>query len=73
MGWFGSSKEPSPTKTETPEKPNPPPVELAKPIPRQKLPDDLQKLVDREDNFFDRLYDGKYVQTQVQKSRQCHA
>lgn len=30
-------------------------------IPRgQKLPKDLQKLVDKDDSFFDDLYDGQY-------------
>lgn len=39
-----------------------PPEALAKPIPREKLPKDLQRLVDREDDFMDRLYEGRYAQ-----------
>ena len=38
-----------------------PPEALAKPIPREKLPKDLQKLVDREDDWMDRLYEGRYA------------
>jgi len=35
-----------------------PPAALSKPLPREKLPNELQKLVDRDDDFFDALYDG---------------
>lgn len=28
------------------------------PLPREKLPQDLQKLVDNEESFMDQLYDG---------------
>jgi hypothetical protein len=30
-------------------------------MPREKLPEKLQKIVDDEDTLFDQLYDGKYV------------
>ena len=59
MGWFGSDKkseEQSSAQTK-----QQPPEDVSKPIPRQKLPTDLQKIIDREDDFFDRLYEGKYV------------
>lgn len=36
------------------------PASLSKPLPREKLPKDLQKIVDKEDDFFDALYDGQY-------------
>ena len=29
--------------------------------PREKLPDELQKIVDDEDSLMDALYDGTYV------------
>ena len=29
-------------------------------IPREKLPQDLQKIIDKDDGFFDDLYDGQY-------------
>jgi len=35
------------------------PASLSKPLPREKLPKDLQKIVDKEDDFFDSLYDGQ--------------
>ncbi len=38
------------------------PPSLSKALPREKLPKDLQKLVDREDDFFESLYEGQYVQ-----------
>ena len=28
------------------------------PLPREKLPEDLQTLVDNEDSLFDQIYDG---------------
>jgi hypothetical protein len=37
------------------------PASLSEPLPREKLPTDLQKIVDREDDFFDSLYEGQYV------------
>lgn len=45
-----------------------PPEALAKPIPRGELPKDLQKLIDREDDFMDRLYEGRYAQTYFRKA-----
>jgi len=33
----------------------------SEPQPREKLPDDLQKLVDREDELWDQLYEGQCV------------
>ncbi|ERF69228.1 hypothetical protein EPUS_01185 [Endocarpon pusillum Z07020] len=35
------------------------PSSLSEPLPRGKLPQDLQKIVDREDDFFDSLYEGQ--------------
>lgn len=37
------------------------PASLSQPLPREKLPRDLQKIVDQEDDFFDSLYEGEYV------------
>ena len=37
----------------------PRPEALAKPVRREQLPEDLQKLVDKEDDFLDRLYEGR--------------
>ena len=31
------------------------------PLPREKLPESLQKIVDNEDSLMDQLYDGTYV------------
>jgi len=36
------------------------PASLSAALPREKLPADLQKIVDREDDFMDQLYDGQY-------------
>ncbi|KAL8815241.1 MAG: hypothetical protein Q9191_008477, partial [Dirinaria sp. TL-2023a] len=36
----------------------PPPSEDAPLPPREKLPDELQKMVDDEDSLMDALYDG---------------
>lgn len=33
----------------------------ADPLPREKLPDSLQKIVDNEESLMDQLYDGTYV------------
>lgn len=30
-------------------------------VPREKLPDELQKLVDDEDSLLDQIYDGTFV------------
>lgn len=35
-----------------------PPPEPSAPIPREKLPDELQKIIDKEESLFDQLYDG---------------
>ena len=37
------------------------PPSLSAPLPREKLPKDLQKIIDREDDFFDSLYEGQFV------------
>lgn len=34
------------------------PADTDKLVPREKLPDDLQKLVDGDDSLLDQLYDG---------------
>ena len=36
------------------------PASVTDHLPRQKLPKDLQKLSDKDDDFFDGLYDGQY-------------
>lgn len=36
------------------------PASVTEILPREKLPKDLQKLVDSDDSFFDDLYDGQY-------------
>ena len=36
------------------------PKSLSEPLPREKLPKDLQKLADRDDDFWEQLYDGQY-------------
>jgi hypothetical protein len=35
------------------------PASVTDPIPREKLPDDLQKIVDRSDDWMDDLYEGR--------------
>ncbi len=37
------------------------PASMSAPLPREKLPKDLQKIVDREEDFFESLYEGQYV------------
>jgi len=37
------------------------PASLSKPLPREKLPKDLQKIVDKEDDVWDEIYDGQYA------------
>ena len=32
------------------------------PLPREKLPDSLQKIIDDEESLMDQLYDGTYVE-----------
>jgi hypothetical protein len=36
------------------------PSSVTDPIPREKLPADLQKIVDRQDDWMDEIYDGQY-------------
>ena len=35
------------------------PASLSQPVPRTKLPGDLQKMVDREEEFLESLYEGE--------------
>ena len=32
------------------------------PLPREKLPDSLQKIVDNEESLMEQVYDGTYVE-----------
>ena len=32
--------------------------DFSKPLPPERLPDDLQKIVDKQDTLFEELYDG---------------
>ena len=41
------------------------PASISEHLPREKLNKDLQGLVDRQDSFFDELYDGTYEMTPV--------
>ena len=36
------------------------PASLSEPLPREKLPKDLQKIVDKDDDWWDQIYDGQY-------------
>ena len=36
------------------------PASLSEPLPREKLRKDLQRIVDREDDLLDAIYDGQY-------------
>ena len=36
------------------------PASLSEPSPHEKLPKDLQKIVDKEDEWWDLVYDGQY-------------
>lgn len=36
------------------------PIALSEPSPREKLPKDLQKIVDKDDGWLDQIYDGQY-------------
>jgi hypothetical protein len=36
------------------------PASLSEPLPREKLPKDLQKIVDKEDEWWDLVYEGQY-------------
>ena len=31
------------------------------PLPREKLPTDLQEILDKDDSLFEQIYDGTYV------------
>ena len=37
------------------------PASLSEPLPRENLPKDLQKIIDKEDDVWDEIYDGQYV------------
>jgi hypothetical protein len=37
------------------------PTSLSEPLPREKLPKDLQNIIDQEDDFLENLYEGEYV------------
>ena len=51
-----SKNKDSNTTVQKPEKPS-----ESDPLPREKLPESLQKIVDNEESLFDQLYDGTYV------------
>ena len=51
-----SNNKDSNTTVQRPTKPS-----EADPIPREKLPESLQKIVDNEESLMDQLYDGTYV------------
>ena len=36
------------------------PAALSEPLPREKLPKDLQKIVDKDDDWWEQIYDGQY-------------
>ena len=36
------------------------PASLSEPLPREKLRKDLQRIVDREDDLWDAIYEGQY-------------
>ena len=36
------------------------PTAHSEPLPREKLPKDLQKIVDKDDDWWDQIYDGQY-------------
>ena len=42
------------------------PASISEQLPREKLNKDLQGLVDRQDSFFDELYDGQYETVPVE-------
>ena len=35
--------------------------DYSKPLPREKLPQELQKIVDNEESLWDKVYEGQYV------------
>jgi hypothetical protein len=36
------------------------PASLSEPLPRAKLPRDLQKIIDKDDDLWDTIYEGQY-------------
>lgn len=63
MAWGKNNEEvPRLRKEERPES-------LAVPLPREKLPEDLQKIIDREDDFMESLYEGQAADTTDTKLR----
>jgi len=42
------------------------PASVSEQLPREKLNKDLQGLIDRQDSFFDELYDGQYAMMPVE-------
>jgi len=64
----GTSSKEAPAKIETPAKENTVTAAASRPvkppgrdesIPREKLPAELQKIIDDEETLFEQLYDGK--------------
>ncbi|KAF7502555.1 hypothetical protein GJ744_005494 [Endocarpon pusillum] len=55
MAWGKNDKNEDVPRQRTEERPS----SLSEPLPREKLPKDLQKIVDQEDDFFDTLYEGQ--------------
>ena len=47
------------------------PASLSQPLPREKLNKDLQKIVDKEDDYWDTFYDGQY-EIHSHFTRDCH-
>ena len=41
-------------------------------VPREKLPDELQKLVDDEDSLLEQIYDGTFVLRQTKLNCTFH-
>ena len=37
------------------------PAALSQPLPREKLPKDLQSIVDKQDDVWEEIYDGQYA------------
>jgi hypothetical protein len=37
------------------------PASLSRPLPREKLPHDLQSIVDKQDDVWEDIYDGQYA------------
>ena len=35
--------------------------DYSKPLPREKLPEELQRIVDNEESLWDKVYEGQYV------------